>query len=314
MQFYIGSSAVVTTPLGNAEKVSTTSGVLHGDSLAPFLLITLLDYVPCRSHLDNIDGFKMTPRRSSRYPAVRIGAKVYADDIRITCDTIVQVGNAFRRLKMNASNVCLKINFTKTKILHAGYHSQPIPVTTINGYTLEICNEFLYIGVSNKTPINEIHGKNCRSWFANGKLRLILISKIDDANNMRLFRATVEKIAAYELESDPMTPSLCRQVDASNRRMVQAALGITWPETMLTEELSQRARLTPLCRTIRKRRLRLFGHMIRMQSICQTPLGTLLLTVPLTCLPRQGHGRTSTLQHNVANVFRSINCDLISIS
>ena len=72
--------------------------------------------------------------------AVRIGALVYADDIALTCDTIEQGQNVFRRLEMNASKVGLNINFKKTKILHAGHNSQPSPVTTTNGYTLEICN------------------------------------------------------------------------------------------------------------------------------------------------------------------------------
>ena len=138
MQFYIGTSAH-----GNTENFSTTSGVLQGDSLAPFLFITLLDYVLRKTLLDNIDGFTITPRRSSRYPAVLIGALVYADDIAITCDTIEQAQNAFRRLEINASKVGLKINFKKTKILHAGHNSQPSPVTTINGYTLDICNDSL---------------------------------------------------------------------------------------------------------------------------------------------------------------------------
>ena len=90
MQFYIGTSAVVATAHGNTENFSTSSGVLQGDSLAPFLFITLLDYVLRETLLDNIDGFTITSRRSSRYPAVRIGALVYVDDIAITCDTIEQ--------------------------------------------------------------------------------------------------------------------------------------------------------------------------------------------------------------------------------
>ena len=35
---------------------------------------------------------------------------MYADDIAITCDTIDQAQNVFRRLEMNASKVGLKIN------------------------------------------------------------------------------------------------------------------------------------------------------------------------------------------------------------
>ena len=96
--------------------------------------------------------------------------------------------------------------------------------------------------------------------------------------------------------------------------MVRALLGITWPETISTAELTQRAKLIPLSRTIRKRRLRLIGHVIRMQSRCQTPLCTLLTTVPLNGHLLQGHFQTSTLQLNVADDLRSINCDMTSIS
>ena len=45
MQFYIGTTAVVATAHGNTENVSTTSGVLQGDTLATFLFITLLEYI-----------------------------------------------------------------------------------------------------------------------------------------------------------------------------------------------------------------------------------------------------------------------------
>ena len=131
---------------------------------------------------------------------------------------------------------------------------------------------------------------------------------------MHLFKGTVEAISAYGLESVPMTPSLCRKINVSHRQMVPSALGITWPETISTAELTQQAKLIPLSRTIRKRRLRLVGHVIRMQSRCQTPLGALLTTVPSNCHLRQGHGRTSTLQNNVADDVRSINCDATSIS
>ena len=89
---------------------------------------------------------------------------------------------------------------------------------------------------------------------------------------------------------------------------------ITWPETISAAELTQRAKLIPLSRTIRKRRLRLVGHVSRMQSGCQTPLGTLLKAVPWNFHLRQGHGRTSTLKHNVAGDLRSINGDVTSIS
>ena len=98
MQFCIGISAVVATVYGNIEIFSTTSCVLQGDSMAPFIFITLLDYILREMLLDNNDGFTINPRRSSRYPAVRIGALVYADNIAITWNTIDLAENVFRRL------------------------------------------------------------------------------------------------------------------------------------------------------------------------------------------------------------------------
>ena len=110
-----------------------------------------------------------------------------------------------------------------------------------------------------------------------------------------------------------MTPSLCRQIDASHRQLVRAALGITRLETISTAELTQRAKLTPLSRTIRKRRLGLDGHVIRMQSRCQTLFGKLLTTLHSNCHLLQGHGRTATFQHNFADDLTSINCDVTFI-
>ena len=149
---------------------------------------------------------------------------MYADDIAITCDTIDQAKNVSKKnemKKMNASKVGPKINLKKTKILHAGHNYQPSPVTTINRYTLEICNDFLYLGVSTTTPLTVFHEKIGRAWFAIGKLRPILISKISDADKMRHLKVMVETITAYGPESVPMTPSLCRKIDASHRQMVR---------------------------------------------------------------------------------------------
>ena len=112
------------------------------------------------------------------------------------------------------------------------------------------------------SPLNVVQEKNGRALFSIGKLRPIFIFKIIDASKLRLFIATVETIAAYGQESVPLTPSLCRQIDASNRQMVLAALGISWPETISTAGLTQRAKVIPLSRTIGKRRLRLVGQVI----------------------------------------------------
>ena len=74
----------------------------------------------------------------------------------------------------------------------------------------------------------------------------------------------MNNVLLLSIQKVPITPSLCRQIDPSHCQMVRAALGITWSETISTAVLTQRAKLIPLSPTIRKRRLRLVGHVIRM--------------------------------------------------
>ena len=56
--------------------------LLQGDTLAPYLFIICLDYV-LRSLIDKIreNGFKLTKKRSRRYPTKTITDANYADDI-----------------------------------------------------------------------------------------------------------------------------------------------------------------------------------------------------------------------------------------
>ena len=85
-------------------------------------------------------------------------------------------------------------------------------------------------------------------------------------------------------------PLLCQKINVSDHRIIRVVLGITWPEIMSTAEFTQQAKLTPLSHAIRKRRLRLAGLVIRMQSRCETPLATLLTTVPMNSNLQHGHG------------------------
>ena len=64
------------------------AGVLQGDTLAPYLFIICLDYV-LRTSIDKIreNGFKLTKKRSRRYPAKTITDADYADDIAILANT-----------------------------------------------------------------------------------------------------------------------------------------------------------------------------------------------------------------------------------
>ena len=71
----------VCLPDGDKDFFDIVAGVLHGDTLAPYLFIICLDYVLWKS-LDLIkeNGFMLIKARSRRYPAESITETDYVDD------------------------------------------------------------------------------------------------------------------------------------------------------------------------------------------------------------------------------------------
>ena len=87
---YTGTRARVTTPDGNSEEFNIQSGVLQGDTLAPFLFIIVLDYA-LRQAIQGRErelGFTITPRRSTRHPAETLTDLDYTDDICLLSDSV----------------------------------------------------------------------------------------------------------------------------------------------------------------------------------------------------------------------------------
>ena len=65
---------------GDTDYFDIVAGVLQGDILAPYLFIICLDYV-LRTLIDKIkeNGFKLTKKRSRRYPAKTIPDELIRD-------------------------------------------------------------------------------------------------------------------------------------------------------------------------------------------------------------------------------------------
>ena len=71
-------------PDGDTDYFNIVTGVLQGDTLAPYLFIICLDYV-LRTSIDKMkdNSFKLTKERSRRYPAQTITDADYVYDIHL---------------------------------------------------------------------------------------------------------------------------------------------------------------------------------------------------------------------------------------
>ena len=89
MMLYNNTRSMVRSPDIHTPYFEITTGVLQGDTLAPFLFIICLEYI-LKTSLDNNRelGFTLTERKSRRYLAEKITDTDYADDIIVTSNTL----------------------------------------------------------------------------------------------------------------------------------------------------------------------------------------------------------------------------------
>ena len=143
-----------------------------------------------------------------------------------------------------------------------------------------------------------------------GKLRPMSHSTAPDTLKIKLFKSAAEKIAAYALEFLPLHPTTSNMLDAGHRQMIRAALGINWQNNITNEEAYVKSGLLPFSQTMRKRRLHLIGHSLRLQNRSTTPLGSMLQNLGVVFSLRCGQGRTWTLAKDLLNDLNTIDCNI----
>ena len=118
MILYINTRAMVRSPDGDTTFFKITTGVLQGDTIAPFLFIICLDYVLRKSIDCNTElGLKITERKSTRYPAVNITDADYADDIAITTNNLREANLLLHSIEKSTKEIGLHINVNKTEYI-----------------------------------------------------------------------------------------------------------------------------------------------------------------------------------------------------
>ena len=116
MAMYCNTKAAVVTPDGLTDVFETTSGVLQGDSLAPFLFVLVLDWVLRTGLPTNADGFQLCRRTSTRYPEKRLALLAYADDLVLLASSPEGAQRLLDGLVKTAAKVGLRINTKKTEV------------------------------------------------------------------------------------------------------------------------------------------------------------------------------------------------------
>ena len=259
---YRNTRARVQTPDGLTEEFQIKTGVLQGDTLAPYLFIIVLDYALRKAIGDkgNELGFTIKPRQSSRQHAQVITDLDFADDIALLSSEIEEAQELLNRVERECAVVGLGINAKKTKYITQNSRGDKV-ITTLSGDPLEKVEDFKYLGSWVASTEKDIKVRKALAWKALHSLNNIWRTSLSRRIKLALFTASVETVLVYGSETWTLSQQNEHRLDGCYTRMLKQALNIE-PGTHITNiDLYQE--LPKLSEKIRIRRLRLAGHCYR---------------------------------------------------
>ena len=216
----------VRSPDGDTEYFDIVAGVLQGDTLAPYLFITCLDYV-LRTSIDKIreNSFELTKKRSRRYSAKTITDADYADDIAIPANTPNQAETLLHSLERAAAGIGLHVNSHKTEYM---CYNQTGDISTLDGTSLKLVDKFTFLGSSVSSTEKDIDTRLTKAWTAIDMLSIIWKSDLTDKMKRSFFQAAVVSILLYGCTTWTLTKQLKKKLDGNYTRMLRAILNKSW--------------------------------------------------------------------------------------
>jgi hypothetical protein len=281
MALYINTTACVRTSDGLTDNFATSSGILQGDTLAPFLFVVVMDFVLRIALLPFPEDAFLFADGEEPLPAL-----AYADDVALLARDIHAAERMVERLTNAAALVGLHLNFTKTEVL--SFTSTAVPTPPFASFPLiKACTDFCYLGAQSVDSTTAFHQRRRLAWSAIRSLQPVFQSTVPERIKINLFLAAVEPVLFYAAESWVVTNSLADEIDASHRALLRAALNIHWPTIVKNDQLYASSGVPPASTSLRHRRLVFFGKTARALPL-SWPFSKLLYFPPQEGRRRRG--------------------------
>jgi hypothetical protein len=266
---YEDTIAAVRTEDGTSEYFSIETGVLQGDTLAPFLFVIMIDYVMTSALRDleekgisvgvTLEPKKRGTRRTGDSPAVKLCDLDFADDIVLCTDNIVDNQLFLSAVELCAEEIGLFINKNKTEFIVVGKAVQN-GLSILSGPIKQV-EDFKYLGSFIMNSKKDISVRVGIAWTSLKKLNCVWKSQLEKKEKMKIFTSLVQSILLYSCETWSLTKTLEKKIDGARNRMLRYALNISWkdhiPNSVVLEGI------VPISDVIRERRVRFAGHCLR---------------------------------------------------
>ena len=253
------------------EWFKTTVGVRQGCLLSPTLFNIFLERI-------------MTDALEDHEGSVSIGGRTitnlrFADDIDALAGKEEELVKLVNHLDKTSTTYGMEISAEKTKLMTNNTKGISSDIR-IGGQKLETVQSFKYLGsvVTDEGSKQEILSRIAQTIGALSKLKTIWKDKnIALSCKIRLMHSLVISIFLYACETWTLTAELERKIQAIEMRCFRRLLGISYRDHVTNEEVRNRIRhaigpYEDLLTTVRKRKLRWYGHITRSTGLAKTIL------------------------------------------
>ena len=192
---YTGTKAKVLSPDVETEFFEILAGVLQGDTLAPYIFTTMIDYAT-RQVIGNdaLDlGFKIDRKRNRRHNPDVITDLDFADDIALVTEELEQAQDFLHRVLENAAKIGLHLDSDKTEFMSFN-QAQDSVLKTVNNQNIKKVDNFKYLGAWIEDTAIDVKVRKALAWKACSKLNKIWKSSLCKSLKLRTFVTLVESV------------------------------------------------------------------------------------------------------------------------
>ena len=251
----------------------TTVGVRQGCLLSPVLFNLFLEEIMAGIQDEHISTISIGGRNLSNLR--------FADDIDLIAGSNDELQTLTNKLSSSASRYGMQISAEKSKIMINSNKRNLHSNIKLYGEKLEEVEQFIYLGATitkDGSSDSEIKIRLAQATSAMVRLTTIWNSKdIRFKLKYNLYRSLVLSILAYGCESWTISAISTKKLQGFENKSHRKLLGITYRE-MKTNEYIKGVMISligtyePIVQSIRRRKLKWYGHTIRHDNLSKTIL------------------------------------------
>ena len=253
------------------------TGVLQGDTLAPFLFVLLLDCI-LEDSLDPTLGLRLhghqhqSPSFSARQralvdPSAFLTDLNYADDLALLCPNgSANTQTQLRNLERGAALANLKLNVgkNKTEVVSPDTPPNRTPITLTDGRPITYTDKYIYLGQQPLDPLADFKRRKGLTWCIIHKFDSLWKNpSVPTATKLLLLRTFALSTFTHGAATWPATAAFQRKMDSAYKCMLRWCCWTPGTHKWDQVEAYQQGTVPLLSSLVTQLRVKILGHALR---------------------------------------------------